>query len=625
MKNSHLLLSLVSLVLLSFSTSESKEDYNAIGVKSVSKPVPDVYLISIAINDYPQISNWLPLKNAERDATDLAVKLERDFIEKRYKSNSALYGITKDSVINEKLDSIVIGGKKVQRLIRKEFLYGPSNRDSHNLVVTSYFDQESDRFIPRSTVVLPKFEKVVLTGESARKENIYSELNKIASEASPRDQFVFYFGSHSRQDEDGQTYIFSYDSPGSMDNIDESWKEGNVISVNEIAKIFQKIKCKKQLYITEAGEGEFFAKNLLQGLFETNPMNIELETRDRTLISTRGQGYDASKCDPSHGPLMSYLLKSSNILEFFESKPAFYSQVYNSKSSCEEDNQDYMAIYHESDYRLFYSLLETKKKMRGSGAVTSNQTPSSDSGESMKYALVVGTNKYEYLTPLVNPKNDAVAVEGLLKTKFGFETTLLIDKSTDEFRQALLDIRNKMDSNDLFLFFIAGHGHWDDLTETASLAFKDSQTEDLDRYQKTYYSMADIESKFDAFPSNNIFVILDVCFGGTFDLNGKTVPATLHKDLGSLGLEDYVTRQNEDKARIFLASGRYEVPDYWETGEKHSPFAEKIISSMKREKEFLCPGRLFDASRGNVTKPILKDFGSHETNADFMVPVIGSD
>ena len=86
-------------------------------------------------------------------------------------------------------------------------------------------------------------------------------------------------------------------------------------------------------------------------------------------------------------------------------------------------------------------------------------------------------------------------------------------------------------------------------------------------------------------------------------------------------LDEFISRKSKNQARLFIASGRFEVPDYWDTSLNHSPFADKLIKVLKKEKQFISPGKIFKALEGNVTEPILKQFGRHETRGDFLLKV----
>ena len=87
------------------------------------------------------------------------------------------------------------------------------------------------------------------------------------------------------------------------------------------------------------------------------------------------------------------------------------------------------------------------------------------------------------------------------------------------------------------------------------------------------------------------------------------------------GLQAFISEKDESTSRIVLASGQYEVPDYWIDSQEHSPFADKLIKALKSEQEFISPGKIFSYVQGNATTPILKKFGKHDPRGDFLMKV----
>jgi hypothetical protein len=179
-----------------------------------------------------------------------------------------------------------------------------------------------------------------------------------------------------------------------------------------------------------------------------------------------------------------------------------------------------------------------------------------------------------------------------------------------------------MHEHDKFIFFIAGHGYYSDNLSDGFLVLHDSESIGNDIGMKTYLSMATLQRLLDNMPSKNVFAIFDVCFGSSFDLLSKDLDLTTLKTLAKdISLDQLIERKNEKCSRIFLASGRYEVPDYWNNSLSHSPFADKLIKSLKSETDFTNPSRLYSALEGNITQPFLKQFGKHEEKGDFLLKV----
>ena len=77
--------------------------------------------------------------------------------------------------------------------------------------------------------------------------------------------------------------------------------------------------------------------------------------------------------------------------------------------------------------------------------------------KSDRVALVIGVSDYEQTIKLANPERDATGVATALES-VGFDTTLLLDTTLEEFGQGLLEFEQKLDGAKVALFYFAGHG-----------------------------------------------------------------------------------------------------------------------------------------------------------------------
>lgn len=76
--------------------------------------------------------------------------------------------------------------------------------------------------------------------------------------------------------------------------------------------------------------------------------------------------------------------------------------------------------------------VESTRSVRNSG--TSSPTVANTSvpvGFGRYHALVIGNNAYKHLPRLVTAVNDAEAVADILRTRYGFEVTLLLEATRD--------------------------------------------------------------------------------------------------------------------------------------------------------------------------------------------------
>lgn len=74
-----------------------------------------------------------------------------------------------------------------------------------------------------------------------------------------------------------------------------------------------------------------------------------------------------------------------------------------------------------------------------------------------RVALVIGNSAYEHAAPLENPKNDAVALAGVLE-RLGFTVVIGVDLKRAAFEKTVRKFSKALRGADVGLFFYAGHG-----------------------------------------------------------------------------------------------------------------------------------------------------------------------
>lgn len=393
--------------------------------------------------------------------------------------------------------------------------------------------------------------------------------------------------------------------------------------ISELTQFLEQIKCKNQLIICEAGVGEQFSKDLISNLFESNILISENTKRNRIILSTNGFGIESEKI--GSGYLIYYLLNENiKILEIFHNIDVFDFELFKNEIKNPYKNKIYTKIYSKNEYTKI--LKNSTSLSRGSNG---NKIISEDKKEkstvSKTHALLVATNNYESSkewNTLKNPINDANSVAELLENKYNVTVSKQYNKSYKEVLEEIIRIKNVMNENDKFIFFVAGHGYYSDNLSDGFLVLKDSKETTDDFGLNSYLSMATLQRLLDNMPNKNIFAIFDVCFGLTFDPLSKDVALSNLKNISKdISLDEFITRKNEKISRIFLASGRYEVPDYWRNSLNHSPFADKMIKSLNSETEFINPSKIYSALEGNITQPFLKQFEKHDERGDFLLKV----
>lgn len=193
------------------------------------------------------------------------------------------------------------------------------------------------------------------------------------------------------------------------------------------------------------------------------------------------------------------------------------------------------------------------------------------------YALFFATNNYDDFTDLVNPIDDARAIEKLMKEKYGFKTEFVENPLYEDIYAKISEYNTRRFSpqDQLFIFF-AGHGTFDDNLKEGFIAARNTLINDKGR--TTYIPHSILRQRLDNIQCEHIFLVMDVCFGGTLDPTLAKSRASSPYD--QLSDEEMIIKKLKAPTRKFLTSGSKEYVSDGIPG-KHSPFAAQFIRALK--------------------------------------------
>ncbi len=196
--------------------------------------------------------------------------------------------------------------------------------------------------------------------------------------------------------------------------------------------------------------------------------------------------------------------------------------------------------------------------------------------EEKYYALIIGNSEYDdrRLDDLIAPVNDARALNDVLKTKYNFETELLLNATREEILDKMQDIASKLNRKDNLLIYYGGHGMDIQEQEIGYWLPIDADKEKRSKWINTQ-SVAD-EIKYAK--AKHILLIVDSCFSGSLT---KSTSANKNKKIKK-GDKKYNVLSKK-KARWLISSGGIEPVDDSD-GRGHSYFARKLIDVLKENK-----------------------------------------
>ena len=474
---------------------------------------------------------------------------------------------------------------------------------------------------------------------STTKNEIQAYFNTVKNNINEEDVFVFYFSGASSIPKDSSSEIEFFIS---NDSDSKTFTSSDLIAWANL------IPANKQLIVLEAGNNKPLIELIEQYLLNQNPLETILSKRNRVFLTTNGIGQENKK---TKSGMMIHLLNNFKTLHQIPNKLIaqkngvslfdLFEKKTRSEVTYEFDRvlatsdiisvyKPYQKIYFENDIKDYLNriknrLVKNDTIIRSRGAVPiKSKKAKSNLPSYSKYALIVGIDEYKSneWSNLVNPVFDAKTVHDILSNDYGFQSKLLINPGKEEILTQLLSYKEVIkDSTSQFLFFFAGHGDYEKPFE-GTLVTKTTKSKEQDPLRSSYITHANLRNYLNYVPAKHVLVVLDACFGGTFDqaLGSKGSRSGNLDMYDDIGKAEFIKRKMKYQTRRYITSGGKEyVPD----GRKghHSPFARKLIEALRENSsnnEVLTINKLNSYLEKVSPEPRSGEFGSNKPGSDFI-------
>jgi formylglycine-generating enzyme required for sulfatase activity len=233
----------------------------------------------------------------------------------------------------------------------------------------------------------------------------------------------------------------------------------------------------------------------------------------------------------------------------------------------------------------------------------------------VNHALLIGTNNYKEFPTLSNPVFDVNMIAKELEQSYGFEVKTIIDPTLEEFYSMLRSYGGrKYSSLDQLFIFVAGHGIFDDVFGDGYLVLADSRKEDLNK--TSYISHSNLRTILNNIDCAHIFLVLDVCFGGTFD----PIVASRGDEYEAMNRDQFITKKLQYRTRQYLTSGGKTYVSDGRPG-SHSPFAREFIRALRGyggADRVLTINEIVGFVEKVQPEPRRGEFGNNEPGSDFL-------
>jgi hypothetical protein len=218
------------------------------------------------------------------------------------------------------------------------------------------------------------------------------------------------------------------------------------------------------------------------------------------------------------------------------------------------------------------------------------------SGESLGlgryYALVIGNQQYQKLGRLDTPEADATAIAALLRDRYGFTVTILLNATRWEILEAVNKMRALLTEKDNLLIYYAGHGQLDRVNLLANWLPVDADPGST----ANWIASSTLTENLNMMSARHILVVADSCYSG----------AMTRSSIGQLqpGLSDearlmWLKSIADSPSRTVLTSGGVS-PVMDGGGGKHSVFAQNFIDVLTENQDILPGKQLSDVLSARV-------------------------
>lgn len=218
------------------------------------------------------------------------------------------------------------------------------------------------------------------------------------------------------------------------------------------------------------------------------------------------------------------------------------------------------------------------------------------------YALLIGNQRYEKLTPLRSPEADVAEIERLLRDRYGFTVKTLVNATRYQMLTELNKLMEQLTEKDNLLIYYAGHGEIDPSTQTASWLPIDADPKN----DSNWISSDDLTRKIGPMKARHVLVVADSCYSGVLTRSATSLVAPGATD--EERYEWFRTVAGKKSRHLLSSGGRAPVMDGG--GGKHSVFAATFIEALASNEDILDGRRLGDAISTRVlrrSKPYMKE------------------
>jgi uncharacterized caspase-like protein len=472
-----------------------------------------------------------------------------------------------------------------------------------------------------------------LVGSDATHAHIAETFESLVRTVRPEDMVVVSFAGIDKTvrrrvgaERHTETVLLAHDfDPDGLDKPALTLDAPGTIPLRVLAAWLSRMQARKRIVVLDTGGTREHLRSFQELMTERDALLGEASARSLLVVGLDGNASESPKVgggllaaallrglsgDADLGPDLDGLVSAH---ELEAALPRLYFEVMREVGSAQAGRLRTLAV--GADF-----LVANAGQERGGFHVPARAPPAPPASKRRDHAILFATDEYDdaQWSRLRNPIHDARTIRKELETRYGFDVTLVENPRFADMRDHLARLQAaSFGPKDQLLVFVAGHGTYDELTREGYVIARDSGPGPVPGLA---ISNSQLRTAVDAIPCEHILVVMDTCFGGTFD---QRVSDSTHR--GNTAYDDIKTDKLIKRllgyhARLYLTSGGKEyVPD-GRPG-RHSPFAFKLLEGLRGgagRADLVTWTDLKGHVRALKTEPRAGTFGNCDPGADFV-------